>query len=182
MFAIGSGIHDLSFMRLYTGSRLLKFLPPDPKDGEGTVFTGVCLSTGWGYPGQGHPPGQDRTGVPPPPVLGLGYSPPPTLAGSGVPPPHSLPRRQNNRASTCYTAGGMPLAVMQENFLVSIEVNNFGPKKDRCNRVLVLSSLQTGPIVIKMGLVGSHQVNFPNQSYVLRFILISVLYTSCTLF
>ena len=36
---------------------------PHPKDGEGTIFTGVCLSTPGGgvYPGQGrYPPGQGR--------------------------------------------------------------------------------------------------------------------------
>ena len=32
-----------------------------------------------------------------------------------TPPP---PKRQNSRASTCYVAGGMPLAVTQEDFLV----------------------------------------------------------------
>ena len=69
-------------------------------------------SLGLAYPhmtlGQGYPqPGQDWgthlawTGVPP--RLGLGYLPPPP------PPP-----RQNNRVTTCYTVGGMVLAVTQE--------------------------------------------------------------------
>ena len=34
----------------------------------------------------------------------------------GYPPPHSI--RQSSIASTCYPAGGMPLAFTQENFLV----------------------------------------------------------------
>ena len=38
-----------------------------------------------------------------PPWLGLGYPPP-----------------QDRRASTCYVVGGMPLAVMQEDFLVYV--------------------------------------------------------------
>ena len=60
-------------------------------------------SSGWGTP----PP---RTGVPPGQVR-MGY-----------PPPHGLdwgnPTGQKNRASTCYAAGGMPLASTQEDFLV----------------------------------------------------------------
>ena len=101
---------------------------PHPKDGDVTVFPGVYLSTpgvqypsprffprslvkgpfqgvpqSWlgdililarGYPRAGYP--QDRTGVPPP--------------------------GQNSRKSTCYVAGGMPLAFTQEDFLVN---NNF---------------------------------------------------------
>ena len=76
---------------------------PHPKDGEGSVFTGVCLSRffprcfpgvpqSWlrgGYSLIGYPkPGQDgglpqvgvplgRTGVPSPSQVRLGYSPPP---------------------------------------------------------------------------------------------------------
>ena len=50
-------------------------------------------------------PIQDGTGVPPPPVrTGLRYPSPPA--------------DQDSRASTCYAAGGMPLAVTQEDFLV----------------------------------------------------------------
>ena len=74
------------------------YLPPTyAVRGEGTVFTGVCLSTlGGTYLGQcryspvkvGTPLGQGR------------FSPPP------------LPRR------TCYTPGGMSLAFTQEDFLV----------------------------------------------------------------
>ena len=65
----------------------------------------------WGY-----------LGYPPPPQLGLddgGTPPHQDLArvppGMGYPPP---PTRQSSIASTCYAAGGMPLAFTQEDFLV----------------------------------------------------------------
>ena len=65
------------------------------------------IRTGWGYPpvgtGWGTPTCWDWRGVPP---LGLDW---------GTPPPI---RRQNSRVSTCYAAGGMPLAFTQEDFLV----------------------------------------------------------------
>ena len=90
---------------------------------------------------------QDWMGYPPPPGLD-GYVPPTTrtgwvrtphhqdwmgypLARSGwwgyVPPPpgldgvppHTPPIRQSSIASTCYAAGGMPLAFTQEDFLVN---------------------------------------------------------------
>ena len=92
----------------------------------------------WGYPGQvrmGYPqqgldgvlpqPGQDGVPLQPelgwPPWPGLGY--PPSWAGLGHPAsarsgwgsPHP---GQNSRVSTCYTAGSMPLAVMQDDLLV----------------------------------------------------------------
>ena len=44
----------------------------------------------------------------------LGYSPPARSRWGNLPPPI----RQSSIASTCYTAGGMPLAFMQEDFLV----------------------------------------------------------------
>ena len=69
----------------------------------------------WGipqpWPGQdGVPtrPGQDR--VPPPGQVRMRY---PTARDWGT--PH---RGQNSRASTCYAAGGMPLAFRQDDFLV----------------------------------------------------------------
>ena len=73
---------------------------PGPFLGGGTpVLEGVevTLSQPGGTPGQGYPCSKDKTGVPP--------------ARTVVPP--SPPR-----ASTCYVAGGMPLAVTQEDFLV----------------------------------------------------------------
>ena len=102
---------------------------PLPKDGKGTVFTGVCLST----PGQDRtrlPPSQDRTGVPPPPArTGQGYPPPGQdrtgvylgqdrtwvnpLPGTGVPPPppetkqHSEHLLRNGRYASCVHAGGL---------------------------------------------------------------------------
>ena len=124
-------------------SRDFAFYCPNPKDGEGIVFTGVCLSTG-GYPSprffqRSLVPGPFLRGYPSPkffprslvsgpfpgeypspaksqsPVTAGGSSP-----GQGYPQPGlgypSL--RQNSRASTCYAAGSVPLAVTQEDFLV----------------------------------------------------------------
>ena len=101
---------------------------PHQNDGEGTVVTGVYLSTGgwypssrffprslvpgpfprgypspgWGYPGPssrtGVPPSEDNTGVPICQDWGI-----PSL-GSGVSPPP----RQNIRVNTCYVVGVMP--------------------------------------------------------------------------
>ena len=68
------------------------------------TWDGVPPQPGMGYPHEG------LAGVLPHP--GMGYSPRP---GMGSPPP---PTRQSSIASTCYTAGGMPLAFMQEDFLV----------------------------------------------------------------
>ena len=118
--------------------------------GEGTVFTGVYLSTsgggypsprffpghwshvlsrgGGGYPrpGQGgtpvlawgHPwPGQDW-GTPPWPGQD-GISPPPTQPALGYSPPPP-PGQNSSRISTCYAPGGMSLAFIQEDFLVTL--------------------------------------------------------------
>ena len=64
---------------------------------EGTVCTGVCLSTPRGaYPGQGRYP------------RGQGRYPPARPARTG----------QISRVNTCCSAGGMPLAFTQEGFLV----------------------------------------------------------------
>ena len=99
--------------------------------GEGNIFT-LCVSPhlnrggtpsqvwngGIGY----HIPGLDK-GVPhprsgwwgvPPSQDWIGYPPPPTSTGWGAP-----PIRQCRLGSTCYVKGGMPLAFMQENFLVN---------------------------------------------------------------
>ena len=84
---------------------VLGYPPPSARTGLGypPARTGLGYPparSGWGTP----PPGQVRTGVPP-------------LARSGwstFPAP-----RQNSRASTCYAAGGMPLAFTQEDSLVS---------------------------------------------------------------
>ena len=83
---------------------------------EGGPEMGYPPNLGWGTPpdlGWGTPQTWDE--VPPltwdrvPPRHGTGY--PPTW--DGVPPP-----RQISIASCCYTAGGMPLAFTQEDFLV----------------------------------------------------------------
>ena len=72
-----------------------------PIGGGGTPARSVWVTPpppigiGWWYPLQ-----QDRMGYPTPP------SPPPP------------PRRQSSITSTCYVTGGMPLAFMQEDFLV----------------------------------------------------------------
>ena len=68
---------------------------------EGTVFTGLCLSTpGWIH--QSGYPIQDRSGYPQP-VMGY-------------------PTKQNSRAITCYVVGGMPLVFTQEDFLVTARI------------------------------------------------------------
>ena len=82
-----------------------------------------CPRSGW-WGGGGYPipvvggtprPGLDR--VPPGQVWmdGEGGAVPHPCGGGGTPPP---PIRQSSIASTCYTAGGMPLAFTQEDFLV----------------------------------------------------------------
>ena len=122
---------------------------PHPRDGEGTVFSlfvsshrsgqgGYRIpgtSPGGGYPiqlmevpipgldgggGVSHPadggvPHPRSTSVPPWKGLdGVRLQP----ESDGVHPP---PIRQNSIASTCCTAGGMPLAFTQEDFLVFAE-------------------------------------------------------------
>ena len=67
------------------------------------------LDLGWGTPIQtwdGIPPGQDW----------MVTVHPPTRTEWGTPPPPI--RRQSSIANTCYAAGGMPLALTQEDFLV----------------------------------------------------------------
>ena len=72
--------------------------------------------SGWGYPpttrsGWGTPP---DLGLGTPQDLGLGT--PPDM-GLGTPPP---PGPGTGIASTCYAAGGMPLAFTQEDFLIIV--------------------------------------------------------------
>ena len=105
------------------------YLPPDL--GQGTphptpTWDGVPPPR-WGVNWQ-TPPWLD--GVPPPTMTGWGTphhdwmgTPSPWL--DGVPPQHHHdwmgyppPIRQSSIASTCYVAGGMPLAFTQEDFLV----------------------------------------------------------------
>ena len=84
-----------------------------PMPGNGWVTP--CLGIDGGTPHQdwmGYPPG---TGWAYPLPLGLDRVPPPQSGLDGGPLPPS-----GNRASTCYTAGGMSLAFMQEDFLVLI--------------------------------------------------------------
>ena len=80
---------------------------PIPGLARGGTPSQVWLG-GWGTPGQ------TWDGVPPGP--GTGY--PPDM-GWGTPPGPEMryPPRQISIASTCYTAGGMPLVFMQEDFL-----------------------------------------------------------------
>ena len=102
---------------------------PDARSGGGIPHPG----SGWGVPhprsgrGGGCTPSQVWTGGTPSQVwMGgyLGYPPQPGL--DGVPSP---PHRQSSIASTCYAAGGMPLAFTQEDFLV---IHTF-PKENCCN-------------------------------------------------
>ena len=105
------------------------FLPPAfRRNGEGNVFTGVCLHLrgGAGTPiwptggiplprsGWGSTPSQVRTGGTPPPPAGWG-TPPRRGPRSGGDTPN-----WNSMACTCCAAGGMPLAFTQEDFLVYV--------------------------------------------------------------
>ena len=98
---------------------------PHPKDGEGKSFTlSVHTPGGGGVPTltgvptlvrsrRGGVPNLVGGGVP---TLGGGYpkvgTPRPGQDGGGT------PKIGTPRQGTCYTAGGMPLAFMQEDFLV----------------------------------------------------------------
>ena len=93
---------------------------PHPRSGWwGYLGYPLARSGWWGYPG--YPPGQVwmvGVWVPARPGLeGVPGVPPMTRTGWGT--PHPLPIRQSRIASTCYVAGGMPLAFTQEDFLVS---------------------------------------------------------------
>ena len=110
---------------------------------EGNVFTlstiggrGVAhLRSGWGGGGTpsqvwkwGTPPRSRLGGVPHPADGGLGGAPSQVWTGWGYPhprpgrryPPPPSVRRRIRRASTCYTAGGVPLAFTKEDFLVVV--------------------------------------------------------------
>ena len=73
---------------------------PHPRSGQGMGVPHPRSALNLGYP-----PGQDWMGYPPP---GPGLD--------GVPPPK--PSDRAALESTCYAAGGMPLAFTQEDFLV----------------------------------------------------------------
>ena len=96
--------------------------------GGGTLARSRC----WGGTpsqvnwGEGVPwPSLDDVGGYPkyPPGPEMGYPP---RHGTGYPPRHEMglppPLRQISIASTCYTAGGMPLAFTQEDFLVVLKI------------------------------------------------------------
>ena len=106
---------------------------PHSKNGEGTVFTGVCPST----PGVGVRQGYRRGYLSPKKGVSLfGYPlarsgvpspPPPARTGLGCPPGQnrtwypSSPR-QYSRGYSCYAMGGMPLVFTQDDFLVVIRL------------------------------------------------------------
>ena len=131
-----------------------------PNDGEGTVFTGVCLHLMGGYPSprffprslvlgtfwevpQSCPGGLCQSwprGVPqnmgtPLARTGLGY-PPPARTGLGSPPP---PPPETEQQSEHFLRGCMPLAFTQENFLVLYQI--FYPNETLTTR----RKHQTGP-------------------------------------
>ena len=113
---------------------------PHPANGRGGVpiprhprqvqVRGTPSSLWGGTPPQvwmgGYPiPGLDRGRTISQVQYWMGYPPPPAITGWGNPPcpgldgvPFSPPIRQSSKASTCYVAGGMPLAFTQEDFLV----------------------------------------------------------------
>ena len=140
-----------------------------------TFLFSICLHLPGGYPilpTEGYPiPGPDRgtpshtcTGgylhprhgwVPqgtPHPDLGWGNPPLPTWTWDGVTPPSV--RRQISIATTCYAAGGMPLAFTQEDFLVVPVVLGCYGCEDvrwsvrRCNRD---GTGQSGPAQVRDG-------------------------------
>ena len=137
-----------------------------PKDREGNVFIGVCPPTGGeGVPtlarstwGRGTPrylpPSQVRLGEgypnvpnPSPCQVRMGGrvgvpqgTYPPSLpgqdGGKGGGTPRYLPPLPRPR--TCYTAGGMPLAFTQEDFLVSIVFNETNIARSSVNAEFTL--------------------------------------------
>ena len=89
---------------------------PIQADGVGGGGSGaVTPISAWGYPIQ-------PKGVPP---YQAGWVTSPSTVGMDVVPPSDYPssRRQSSTASTCYVAGGMPQAFMQEDFLVMNKIN-----------------------------------------------------------
>ena len=84
---------------------------------------GVTPSSWWGY----HPlPRSGRGGYP---IQLMGGTPFPGLDGWGIPPGKGVspwqgyPPQKTSTACTWYTAGGMPLAFTQEDFLVSFSMD-----------------------------------------------------------
>ena len=102
---------------------------PHPADGGGTTISGLdegstpilLRGSGQGLPWSTLLPLR-LDGITPPPPLAL--CPSPSL--SPVRPPAPI-RRQISIGSTCYVAGGMPLAFMQEDFLVFFKFANLKP-------------------------------------------------------
>ena len=116
----GRGVSQSQVLSQVTGPRSFLGLYPSPAKSQSQVLSQVLsgvVPQSCKVPVPGSFPGpfwgctpvlqsgvpQVRMGYPQP---GLGYFPPP------------FPTRQNSRASTCCTAGVMPLAVTQEDFLV----------------------------------------------------------------
>ena len=91
-----------------------------------------------------HPPSQDRTGAHL--WLGLGTPPPPPSQDWRVPPP----LRQNSRASTCYAAGGMPLAVTQEDYLVRSKVSSHTSGQRFINLYFFMACRETASIQFRL--------------------------------
>ena len=103
-------------------------------DGGGTLGT-ASHHYSMGSP----PPWLDGVSPPPwldgvpPTVTGWG-TPNPTMTGWGKPPPP-----HTNIASTCYAAGGMPLAFTQEDFLVSLFVYENSQSVNCCSMTWITS-------------------------------------------
>ena len=115
--------------QLYHCSQHLHFtsLPPIFRR-EGNVFIGVCPSTGgWGVGGRGTPVPSSFPGLWFQVHFGWRggggrrYPMDADLLTNGqdaITQSPSIPSRQDRRESTCCTAGGTPLAVTQDDFLV----------------------------------------------------------------
>ena len=91
---------------------------PNPRSGLGGTLSQIWMGVPPSKIRMRYPTHQRLDGVPPPSRTGWG-TPHPRLdeATSPIPPPPTV-RRQISKASTCYAAGGMPLAFTQEDFLV----------------------------------------------------------------
>ena len=120
---------------------------------KGTVFTGVCLLT-------------FRGGVTPSQVWMVGGTP--GLDGGGYPRSGlwggtlgTPPFRQNSIVSTCYPAGGMPLAFTQEDFLV------FHSEITSCYYCLQLVHIASSQTTIAI-LTGSCLMDFEKKGLIIR--------------
>ena len=89
---------------------------------KGNTFRLFTPAGGYPHSADGRYPhlADQEGGVPPSFLAGMGYPILPDWGWDWMGVPPSQVRRQSSRASTCYAAGGMPLAFTQEDFLVLV--------------------------------------------------------------